>query len=465
MHQGSEHEYTDTLSKTIFPSTLELEAKEKAHAFLAYAAQDSSQVDIIVQQFRHLGVECITEEQPSSVESNHIVQDIVDSRWLVCVVSDNFLNSYWCSKEFEQAVWRNSAVSKCKALVISLDSNNTPSFIPSTTEFKPSLTSDDFEVILEKLKLCEQSLSHKRCTGHLSLDIQIDNSKNAQIVRHTISTLGGITLDKLRLISILDNKTIKLEFIPADLCKLLRMGCDLQAIDFSHADLSKQDLSKVHLCNANLQQINGHKLCLRGAHLTEVNLTFGNLEEASLQRCNMRGAKLPHANLKQANLEFACLVACDLRQAHLELARLVFTDLADSDLRQANLADATMTSANLPKVQLSEAILERADLQSANLWQARLENVNLSCAVLSGSNLVFSSLRKANLTKANLEGANLEGANLQDAILRGANLKSVNFQNADLQGADLSFSHLAKANLAGANLTGANLTGVLRTEF
>jgi uncharacterized protein YjbI with pentapeptide repeats len=155
--------------------------------------------------------------------------------------------------------------------------------------------------------------------------------------------------------------------------------------------------------------ISKEKLQLQIKHLLEANIgnlaellkTSGLNPEEDLIGANLFNIKGVGVNLRGFNLSHANLIAADLRRA----------DLSRANLRNANLQQANLNRAYLVNTDLSHALLTAADLRHADM-----RNVILTHADLVNANLNYADLTGANLSDANLNTASVKNTLFGDNV-------------------------------------------------
>lgn len=184
-------------------------------------------------------------------------------------------------------------------------------------------------------QMSELLLQGRLAQDEVSLDVRlIAKARTVNILRTLDSKRNSLVLRFLQEIREVHHAYL-IDLKNADLT-----NANLEAVDFSHANLDGAILNAANLHSANLSNAN-----LQGASLTNTNLSDASLEAANLEHASLIRTNLQRAALFSVNFQYAELYNADLREAHLERARLANADMYLTDLRGAHLLHTNLEQA------------------------------------------------------------------------------------------------------------------------
>ncbi len=262
---------------------------------------------------------------------------------------------------------------------------------------------------------------------------------------------------------------------------------ELEARDFSGADLSKLNLEGISLSGAFLESVDLTDTNLKGANLQGAVLAHATLRNTNLEGADLSGANLGGAHIDGANLTGCRMVETVLSKAelshvsfsgvHLEKAQLheiKFGDgvdfggviahellLFELDLRPVRMAGADLSRSALYEVDARGVCFDEAVMIKTSLIACKLDDAQFRKCQLDTAQFVYeTSLERADFSGASLPNALLLGANAREARFDNAQMDNVNLMKADLTGASLYQARARQALAIRTNFTGANLTSV-----
>jgi len=159
----------------------------------------------------------------------------------------------------------------------------------------------------------------------------------------------------------------------ARLRRCLLIGARGAGVAFTGCDLSNASLRDAELCGADLSDVVGFQLDMRGADLSGAHLERFAGEGVDARGANFEGANFDGADFRGATFDDARMTRLVAREACLMGARLVKVDLSTSDL-----SDARFDHADLSHAKLAACIVAGASLDGALLHRADMSDTDLS---------------------------------------------------------------------------------------
>jgi uncharacterized protein YjbI with pentapeptide repeats/DNA-binding XRE family transcriptional regulator len=144
------------------------------------------------------------------------------------------------------------------------------------------------------------------------------------------------------------------------------------------------DLKGYNLDGADLTNIEGRYVSLKGASLVQANLEKANFKEVTLDYANLREAKLEGSKLEDVGLRYVDLTGANLSKASIKFADFQKAILDEANFSQAYIFDAKFRQASLKKANLKEVTLRSSDLTEVNLNEAKLVNATVSDCIIYG---------------------------------------------------------------------------------
>ncbi len=262
------------------------------------------------------------------------------------------------------------------------------------------------------------------------------------------------------------------DFTGANLRHTKFANADLRGACFDHADLTGSTLGwadcreAVMLVYEEVRQFSAARVNFDQGGTTSFrsgNLSHADMKGANLQAAQFTDAQLDNVDLSSANLKDASLVRTRLAHAKFDGAILLDCDFAGADLKGVDTTAANFETAKAVRqmgpmaptlhqkfeahrlwIETSSAAGQPLVLKDTDLSGLRLEGVNWSAA-----HFVSVDLTDANLTKATLSGASFTGCKLIRANMSGSAGRGVKFVSCNLSKADFCHSKLSPLNVTG----------------
>ena len=140
-------------------------------------------------------------------------------------------------------------------------------------------------------------------------------------------------------------------------------------LDFRHADLSFAQIIDSNWSSTNFSSVYLRKAIIIGCNLENVVMSNADLFQTQFRKCILTNAILHYANMENTNL-----IECSLRYTKFDHCNMVDSILIGSDFEYAILYKSNMSGANFERTNLSGTDLSDAILRNAkNLTQHQID--------------------------------------------------------------------------------------------
>ncbi len=230
----------------------------------------------------------------------------------------------------------------------------------------------------------------------------------------------------------------------------------MSANDFiTRVSAGEKRFAKLHISDANLTDLRGYDLVLRGCTFEDCDFSRAQLEGLHSDQCCFIGCKFNGANLREAAFTNATFYRSGTQ-----------TEFVRADLRLVTFTDCDLRMCDFERAELFRAEFSKVNALGTNFFMASFKHaVKIVDSVFRYAVFTGVELEKCVLTNNIFIQAVFQGAKLAEATLIGCDLSGANWQHADVRGVDIRGANAPSFDLRTMDLTGVKILASQQTQL